>query len=221
LIRSFILSFIFLNTAGFSAEVIGIEKPGRKSRVKSDSEEPAYAEASQQEEKPRRRRREQHEQSSRDDGERNWGLTGSLGLGFKSFSASITVSRYFNRYIGLDLSGFYRTRSWEDKKETEYGPELDLVLRLPNPTIITPFVGAGPGWIKWQRQEKDIDFDTSASFTANYFVGANLKMTDFLVFQASYKWITYLNLPPYKFEDHSKREERQKNEFSVGLAVII
>ncbi len=147
------------------------------------------------------------------------GVSGGIGVGAGYYSLLLTVTYKLSRWFGIDFNGFYQNDTGDNYQTIEYGPEVDLVFRIPNPTIVTPFVGAGPGFIFWKRSQHDVPFDESSSLTANALVGAHLALTKNFGFQVIQKWTTYMNTPPKTWDDHSKSEPDNFSRTQVGFII--
>jgi hypothetical protein len=133
----------------------------------------------------------------------------------------LTVSYFYNSYLAFDLSGDYFTGKDPDNdlETVKYGPEFDVRLLLPNPTMFTPFVGAGPGYEKWALKYKGEMFDDSASLTGNAFVGLDVAFTRHFSLIVMSKTTYYVSDPPLDFPHKDKHESKTSNRVSVGFAV--
>ncbi|MCX6118886.1 MAG: hypothetical protein NT027_15220 [Proteobacteria bacterium] len=148
------------------------------------------------------------------------GISAGVGFGGRSFSANLGFSFPIYRWLGWNISGSYYTKAWDDKKETIYGPEGSLIVRIPSRIPITPFAGVGLGYDKWTRSIAEKKFDDSASLLSLYYVGISIPMASHLAFNISQTWKTYLGRPPKTFEDESKYEPYSYKRFNVGFALV-
>ena len=152
---------------------------------------------------------------------RKIGVAGGVNAGFGFFEATLTVAYYLNKYISIDTSGFYYKKEDDLSFEESYGPEVNLVFRLVNPTLVTPFAGAGPGYSYWKRMSHDEIFDESGALTASVFGGMNIALTDFFGIQILRKQQRYLMDPPKSFKDKKTLESSQRLYTSIGFRVFL
>ena len=144
-------------------------------------------------------------------------FSGALGSGAGYISGQITVGYYFNKFIGIDTSYYYYRFDNHDSSGQQYGPEVDLVIRATNPTIVTPYAGVGPGHSKWQRTASGKVFDASSSWTFNEFVGVDVRLTSHFGIGITRKQQTYLNDPPKGFDDHNAAEAKSSWATNIGF----
>ena len=173
--------------------------------------------------------RDIYEQASKQD--RSYGDEGSVavsigvGFGFKFFAGNLGVTVPINRYVAWGVSGSYMTRNDAKEAEVNSGVGLDLMLRIPNPTPLMPFITAGPGMEAWRRSKDDglgmKVFDDSDSPTANWSAGAALRLARYVALVGALKSTTYTERPPRVFSgSHSERELRTNERFELGFAFI-
>jgi hypothetical protein len=150
-----------------------------------------------------------------------------IGFGFRYFQGSLGVGIPINRYMAWGLGGQYFTREDDKEAEVRTGGDLSLILRLPNPTPIAPFLTAGPGFESWKRSKDEADgkgkvvFHEDDSPTVNWSVGASLRLARYVALVGALKSTTYTDRPPRLFSgDHSKRELRTNERFELGFAFI-
>ncbi len=156
---------------------------------------------------PRRRQTATEERADdRSSPSGTWGISGGLGMGEGYFGAQLTVAYYFNPYIAIDSSVFYRSEQTDDWSKVHYGPGVDLRLSAANPTIFTPFVGAGPGYETWTRTYEGDTYDDGGSLTTNYFVGLNIRLMRQFSLQVAQRTTTYVGDPPIRLEDRRTPE---------------
>ena len=148
-----------------------------------------------------------------------------VGFGFKYFSGSLGVTLPANRYVAWGVSGRFQNRSEKELAETGSSGEADLILRIPNPTPITPFASAGPGYENWRRSKNDgsglIVFDKDASPTANWSVGGSMRLARYVGIVGALKSTTYSERPPRVFTgDHSEREPSTVERFDLQFTFM-
>lgn len=153
--------------------------------------------------------------------EEDGGIGVSLGIGFgaKKFSGSLGLVFPIYQWLAWNLSGSYETWADGDDRQTRYGPEASLLVRIQSRLPITPYAGIGGGYDKWTRRHLDEQFDDSGSLLSLYYVGISIPMAKRLAIDISSTWRTYLESPPRRFDDHSKREPYGSTRFDVGLSV--
>jgi hypothetical protein len=148
-------------------------------------------------------------------------VSGGFGLGPGYVDGELTIGYSVNRYVGIDTTYWYYRLDQGDTSGQQYGPEVDLVLRVPNKTILTPYVGAGPGYIKWQRTYQSKAFDIGASPTASAYGGVHVRLTRHFGLQVERREVEWLGNTPKSFDDRSTPEPRvsmtTKLDFRVAL----
>ncbi len=144
-------------------------------------------------------------------------LSGTISSGGGYFGGQITVGYSLHKYVGINTTYTYLRYSKGDNYGEYYGPEVDLVLRYPNKTIVTPFVGAGPGFFKWIREYKGKSFDEGSSSTLNQFGGINIALSRHFGLQVVRKQVTYLNDPPRQYGDPAVHEVRTSVSTNIGF----
>jgi hypothetical protein len=174
--------------------------------------------------KPKAKKRRAPAADESDDGGGGGGgdisVSGGLGAGSGYISGQVTVGYGFNRYVGIDTTISYYAFDTESASGVQYGPEVDLVLRLANPTIVTPFVGAGPGYEKWSRTYEGEIFDDRGALTGNAFGGVSIMLTSHFGIQVVRKQVTYLiDDPPISFSDRVTHEPKSTVETTAGFHV--
>jgi len=137
------------------------------------------------------------------------GVSGGVGMSGGSFSAQVTVSYGLVSWASIDTTGFYSRYTSKDFDGSNFGPEIDLVLKLPNPTPLTPFIGGGPGYEKWNRKYMGETYEDASSMTANYFFGLTIGFTKHFGLFLRRKYKQYVSEPPYDFT--SDKNTREKN----------
>jgi hypothetical protein len=144
-------------------------------------------------------------------------LSGGISAGGSYVGGHITVGYSLHKFVAVDTTYTYLRYSSNDNYGEYYGPEVDLILRYPNKTMVTPFIGAGPGYFKWLREYKGESFDEGDSFTLNQFGGINIALSRHFGLQIVRKQVTYLNDPPIQYGDRSSREARNTVSTNVGF----
>ena len=195
-----------------AAEVVGVEDGDDAGESPARAEPPAKTLPKA----TRNTQRESYPEEESDSFIKDVGFSGSVGFS-GGFTASLALSLGLNRYTAINVSGFYQSWKTDDEAEVRYGPEIDFVLRLPNPTMFTPYAGAGPGFEKWKREKNGEDYDLSSSLTANYFVGLNLSLSRNFGFQIQSKWTSYVNDPPRDFKDPNSKEPQTQSRIGIGF----
>lgn len=150
-----------------------------------------------------------------------------VGFGFRYFQGSLGIAMPINRYMAWGIGGNYFSRDDDKEAEIRTGGDLSIMLRLPNPTPIMPFLSAGPGFESWRRSKNEDDgkgkvvFHEDDSPTAHWSVGASLRLARYVALVGALKSTTYTDRPPKLFTgDHSKRELRTNERFELGFAFI-
>jgi hypothetical protein len=132
----------------------------------------------------------------------------NAGVGYSesewtSMQLRASYSRYESTtdpYVGTSMSGaFY------------------YVGHLPNPTIIKPSAGAGPGYSQWKREDSGAVFSENSSVTLNAFWGFALLFTKHFGLNLQRNWVMYLGDSPALFEDHDLTENESSVSNSFGF----
>ena len=231
--RALLLAALAIRALGVAAparaeEFLGVEPDktddGDKAKKKAEkSEKTEKAEA------PRAQPRTSAEKrSSPGDGEgggsglfgSDWGVGGAIYANGETVNAQLTIGYSVNRYFGIDTTYWYNRYDRDDTRGVQYGPEIDLVLRYPNRTIVTPFAGAGPGYFKWIREHEGEAYDDGHSYTANAFMGVSLRIIRHLHVVAERKQTLYVDRPPLGLTDRERRDARADIRTSVGFQVV-
>jgi hypothetical protein len=147
-------------------------------------------------------------------------LSGGIWPGAGYFSGIATVGYAFNPYVGVETSGHYSRFDRDGDSGETYGPELDLVLRGANPTILTPFVGAGPGYEKWRRAEDEVMFSDGQTLTANAFAGVSIALTRHFGLSAMRKQRVLVEDQPRTYADHEEKEPKEALSNHIGFHVV-
>ena len=150
------------------------------------------------------------------------GIAPSIGFGSGYVAAALSVTYYFNKWLGLDVSGFYRdSKDGNDVRMIDYGPEIDLKLMLPLTRIVTPYAGAGPGFQKWVIKKDDEIFDDSSAATGNAFVGLEIGLSSHFAIDIMSKTTSYVQDPPRVYPDRDKFRPRSENRTFIGFKLRI
>jgi hypothetical protein len=151
-------------------------------------------------------------------------ITVSPGVGFGDGAVvSLDVKYYYTDYIAFAFNGYYRTRIDDNQAltRTDYGPEIAAELLLPNPSIFTPFIGAGPGFQRWTIRHHDETFDDASSLTLNAFGGVDMGLTRVFGLVVGTKTTYYVNDPPRVFPDREKHEPKSYHRLLIGFRVTL
>lgn len=145
--------------------------------------------------------------------------SGGVGVGEGYVGAEFTLSLGYGAYTDAVLSGYYRRETFDDQESTVYGPEGGLRFKIPNPTIITPFVGAGLGNEFWSRRDAGHEFDRNRSLTAHALGGVDFRVTRGFSVSVAEKAVYYLERSASLFRDHRLSEPRFVRRLQVGFVV--
>jgi hypothetical protein len=151
------------------------------------------------------------------------GVAIGINFGFNHFSGSLGLTFPINHYLAWGVAGNYYSLNEKTIGEIKTGGELALIFRVPNFTPLTPFLSAGPGYTTWKRSKDDGSgravFDDSSSPTADWALGASIRLARYVSLVAALKSTTYTDLPPKMFADqHTSREQRTKERFEFGFS---
>jgi hypothetical protein len=146
------------------------------------------------------------------------GFSGSVGFG-TGFKSTAAVTLGLNRWVAMVLGGLYESHETGENLDKHWGPEVDLLLRFPNSTIVTPFVGAGAGWLRWIREKNDSPWDDSSSAIAGAFGGFRIALAEHFSFEIEQRSSEFLNSPPRSFSDPAKKEDRRWTRTNLGFVV--
>lgn len=166
-----------------------------------------------------RPRPEDQEHAGDIDDEGDIGFSLGIGFGSKKFAGTLGLVFPIYKWLAWNVSGAYETWVDGDDKQTRYGPETSLMLRLQSRIPLTPFAGAGLGYDHWTRTQLGEKFDDTGSLLSLYYVGISIPMAKRLAIDISETWRTYLETAPRRFDDHNKRERYGSTRFDVGLSV--
>jgi len=150
-------------------------------------------------------------------GEGDWSFAGGLGAGAGFISARATVDYGLGRYAGVATTYSYYRYEKSNITGVQQGPEVDLVLRGPNPTIVTPFAGAGPGYLRWQRRYQGAAYADAGALTLNAFAGFNIRLTHHFGIQIERRQMRYLDQPPQRFDNRDMREGSTQIATNIGF----
>lgn len=157
--------------------------------------------------------------------EEDLGVSIGIGLGFKTFSASAGVHFPFSRYAGWGVEAAYISREEKDVSSSRTLGDGHVLLKLPNPTPITPFLTLGAGLEAWRRAKDDGEglevFDESFSPTINSSMGGSIRLARYVALVGAMKSTTYTADPPRVFtDDHRAAESRTDERFDLGIALM-
>jgi hypothetical protein len=149
-----------------------------------------------------------------------WYFFGGLGLGSDEVGAQVTVGYAYSKWLGVETTYYYDRFQGDSESGQQQGPEFDLVLRGANPTLVTPYVGVGPGYYRWARQLNGETFDDSGSVTGHAFGGLEVRLTKNFAVILERREIWYLGTPPRSFSDVTIREPRSAIVTNIGFRAI-
>ena len=131
------------------------------------------------------------------DGPAAVGFRGGFSVGPDYVTGRAGVSwPLMGRWLTAEGTGLYERRDHRGAWFHLYGPEADLVARLPNRSIVTPYAGAGPGFRRWARFESGILAADGESWTRNAFAGVVLALTRHFGIVAERRQTYYEQSPP-------------------------
>jgi opacity protein-like surface antigen len=148
-----------------------------------------------------------------------WSVSGGIAPGEDYFAAAIGVGYGFTRYLAGDVDLHYESRDQKPFSGTAQGGSVAFIIRAANPTMITPFIGAGPGYEKWHREQDGKQFDDNSSATATGFVGASVRLGGSLSIQIQRRNLRYIQRTPLTWGDHSLHESKSRYANQVGFSV--
>ena len=188
-------------TAAHSEEFFGVEKgsdPQAQDAAQSDSTT----------------------EQSTDTSSGTWSGSGALWPDVHRFSGVITLSYHFNPYVGIDTHGYYSRFTSKKTSDIRYGPETNFVVRLTNPTMLTPLAGTGIGYDRWARTYDGELFDDAGSVAVNAFIGLQINLTQHFVLQGMRKQKIYLADAPISLEDRRTQEPKSRLTNRVGFLFV-
>lgn len=150
-------------------------------------------------------------------GANKWGGSLGVGAGAGFFAAHGSISYGFNRFSGLSTTYDYERVEHNERFGEEHGPDFLMVLRLPNPTMVTPVAGAGPGYMYWSRSHNAEVFDENQSPVMNYFAGLNISLTRNFGVAIHRRKTEFLRDRPVKYTDRETKEDRAKVDSNIGF----
>lgn len=212
MIKLFLMSFIFGSSIAYADKFLGVE----------DVMQPAAKDSAVGLDDPSDETVEQTADYS--------SFTGAVGKprfaasvaagGENSFQARAKVGLPYGKYLSLDFSGLYRRSSLGQNTGLWYGPTVDLVAMAPNPSMATPFVGAGAGYRRWTREHNDQRFDDGGSAILRWFGGAEVMLSKHFGIYAVRRQTQVLIDPPISFDDRTTREKPVRLESEVGFNAV-
>lgn len=146
-----------------------------------------------------------------------WGGSFGLGAGAGFFAAHGAIHYGWNRFVGVTTSYDYERVDTAERYGEEHGPDVMLVFRLPNPTVVTPVVGAGPGYLYWTRKHNNVVFDESQSPVMNYFAGINIALSRNFGVSIHRRKLEYLKTRPLRYTDRERKEDWARVDNSIGF----
>jgi hypothetical protein len=149
-----------------------------------------------------------------------WRFSGAVGASSDFVSGQANVGYYWVRYVGVETNFYYFQISNEQVFGSQYGPEVDLLVRLYNWSMLTPFAGFGPGYSKWHRRYQGVNFSDGSSFTGNVLFGVDVALTSHFGIQFMRKNITYWGDVPVSFDDRAASEARSTWFTNIGFRLL-
>ncbi len=146
-----------------------------------------------------------------------FGFSASLGAGANFFAASGSLTYNFNKYVAVATVYDYERLETSDQFGEEYGPELMALLKLPNPTVVTPVAGGGPGYIHWNRAYKDEMFDDNQGPILSGFCGVNIALSRYFGVGIHRRRTEYLRDAPILYADRKTEESNRRIDNSIGF----
>lgn len=221
------LAFMVHSTVVYAEEILRVESPDNSSKDSQNYQESVQADQDTPHNSLNFRSASQQITTSAEDlgskgkNTEDLYLMGGIWPGSDSFAGTAMVGYPLSHFFGLEFSAsYYRFDKGGDSSET-YGPEVDLVLRGHNPTPVTPFAGAGPGYKKWHRRDDRVVFSDSKSLTAVGFVGIDIALTKHFGLSALRKRCLFLEDQPRKFSDHTLVESRDTIVNQIGFHLVL
>ncbi len=202
--KYFVLSLSLLVTSTVQAEIFLGEEP----KIKSDQEKSS-------EEAPREMASEKTASSPEQNG--TFGFSASLGAGANFFAASGTLVYNFNKYLAVATVYDYERLESGNQFGEEYGPELLALLKIPNPTVVTPVAGAGPGYTHWNRAYKDQMFDDNQGPTLSAYCGVNIALSKYFGVGIHRRRTEFLRDAPILYADRKTEESHRRIDNSIGF----
>ena len=204
--KNFILSLVLVASSIAQAEIfLGEEPKAKTEQVKQRSEPEAPREMTSK------------KTASAPDQNGTLGFSTSLGAGANFFAASAMLVYNFNKYLALaTVYDYERLESGNDFGE-EYGPELLALLKIPNPTVVTPVAGAGPGYIQWNRAHKDVMFDDNQGPILTAYCGVNIALSKYFGVGIHRRRTEYLRDAPILYADRKTEESQRRIDNSIGF----
>ena len=203
--KYFVLCLIFLLAPLARAEIFLGEEP----KIKSEQEKKSEVDA------PRDMTSKKTSTSPEQNG--TFGFSASLGAGANFFAASGRLTYNFNKYVAVATSYDYERLETSDQFGEEYGPELMMLLKLPNPTVVTPVAGGGPGYIHWNRAYKNDMFDDNQGPILSGFCGVNIALSKYFGVAIHRRRTEYLRDAPILYADRKTEESHRRIDNSIGF----
>lgn len=149
--------------------------------------------------------------------ESDFGFSGSIGASAGVFSAAGVLTYGLNPYMAWGLSYDYTRLEDSERFGEEHGPDLAFMLRGPNPTMVTPVVGAGPGYKYWSRSFQKTIFDENQSPIVKYFAGVNIALSRNFGVGIFRQKTEFLRNVPIRYSDRKTKEDRARVDNSIGF----
>lgn len=149
-----------------------------------------------------------------------WMFNGGFGASADYVSGQATLGYYWVRFVGVEATYYYYQLNSERYFATQAGPEADLMVRLFNPTMVTPLAGLGVGFTRWHRRYLSERFSEGSSFTGNVLFGVDIALSRHFGIQIIRKNTNYLGSLPVSFADRQSDEARSTWYTNIGFRVM-
>jgi hypothetical protein len=203
--KNFILCLVLISSGAQAEIFLGEEPKAKTEQEKQRSDQPAQRDMTSK------------KTASAPDQNGTFGFSTSLGAGANFFAASAMLIYNFNKYIALATHYDYeRLESGKDFGE-EYGPELLALIKIPNPTVVTPVAGAGPGYIHWNRAHQDVMFDDNQGPILSAYCGLNIALSKYFGVGIHRRRTEYLRDAPILYADRKTEESHRRIDNSIGF----
>lgn len=153
-------------------------------------------------------------------GQGRWMFNGGFGASADYVSGQATLGYYWVRFVGVESTYYYYQLNSEHFFATQAGPEVDLMVRLYNPTMVTPLAGLGVGFTRWDRRYQREQFSEGSSLTGNVLFGVDLALSRHFGIQIIRKNTNYLGSLPVSFADRQSDEARSTWYTNIGFRVM-
>jgi hypothetical protein len=203
--KNFMLSLLLLSSSAQAEIFLGEEPKAKTEQEKQRSEQDALRDMTSK------------KTANAPDQNGTFGFSTSLGAGANFFAASAMLIYNFNKYIALATHYDYERLEAGNDFGEEYGPELLALIKIPNPTVVTPVAGAGPGYIHWNRAHKDELFDDNQGPILSAYCGLNIALSKYFGVGIHRRRTEYLRDAPILYADRKTEESHRRIDNSIGF----